>query len=487
MIDDTRLADHLREADLLTAQQVEQAKVLQDREDRPLYETVIAHDLVDETPLVAIVSDILNVDSVDLSEFDPSADVLEMVPAEVAFDNWALPLEIEQVDGQDRLVLAMRDPIDMMAMDEIADYTDIDIRPVLAGPRALHEALVRSYDREADFELAPAGAPDSDSSMGPASTEDSDPNNNTHPGLVTSGVAESEVEDELEDPAEPLDTEVDSMAVPPDQIGEDFADSSPAAPADSDLGPPSEPEELAADSSLPTDSQAIGRIPVKRIPASQLANDSSGAVATSEPSDSAIDLGAPVAPPESEEPSEPASDGGTLVAEAPQIGGGESPVPSEEDAPDSEAEADLEPEPVEDEEAENEPANDEEAEDEPAEDERPSDEADDEAPADEQDDSPLSSLRRRLKKNKKNKSTAGSNESAPTDTSETSDEEDEEPVAETFVARVAEIAGSLDDDAEAQLSAASPRALVEATVLGLLDAGVLSVADLLEHLQTDDD
>ena len=477
MIDDTRLADRLREADLLTAQQVEQAKVLQDREERPLYETVIAHELVDEPPLVAIVSDILNVDSVDLSEFDPTPDVLEMVPASVAFDNWALPLEVEQVDGQDRLVLAMRDPIDMMAMDEIADHTDIDIRPVLAGPRALHDALVRSYDREADFELAPSDASGGDSSMGPSSTEESDPNNNTHPGLVTSGVAESEVEEELDDPDEPLDTEVDSMAVPPDQIGGDFADSSPAAPADSDLGPPSEPEELASDSSLPTDSQAIGRIPVKRVPASQLANDSSGAVTPPDPSDSAIELGTPVAPPESEEPSDPMAEGGTLVAEAPQIGGGESPVPSDEEASDPEAEVEHEPEPQEeDEPVEEEPAEEESAEKEesPAEEESPEKESAEEKPAENERPSPLSSLRRRLKKNKKD----------PTETSETSDEE---TVDETFVARIAEIAGSLDDDAKARLSSATPRALVEATVLGLLDAGVLSVDDLLDHLQTDDD
>jgi hypothetical protein len=265
MIDDDELIERLRQDGLLSDEQVAEARELRESEDRTLFEVLAAHRFVDEPHLVELLSEKLNVASVDPRDYEPDADILEVVPARVALDNWALPLEAEQADGNTRLVLAMRDPIDMFAMDEIADHVDVDIRPVLAGPRALHDALVDNYGEDGEIDLetpydaaspgdaVAAQAPDSDSWP---SLEEENPNQ-THPGLVTSQVSEVEEESDAEaDSAEQFDapSPVPSEAEP----GSDY--------------PPTDSNRADED-----DEQAIGRIPVKRVPASELEDESSEA------------------------------------------------------------------------------------------------------------------------------------------------------------------------------------------------------------------
>lgn len=155
MIDDDELAAFVRENDLLESDELREAQSLQSEEQRPLYDVLADYGYVDEEPLVEFVSEALNVSVVDLEEYDPSPETTEQIPNSVALENWVLPLEIEHTDDGDRLVLAMRNPIDMAAMDAVAVHTDADIRPVLAGPESLKEALRETYGTERDeFDLS---------------------------------------------------------------------------------------------------------------------------------------------------------------------------------------------------------------------------------------------------------------------------------------------------------------------------------------------
>lgn len=340
MIDDDELIERLQHDDLLSDDQVAEARELQESEDRTLFEVLAAHQFVDEPHLVEILSEKLNVASVDPRDYEPDTDILELVPARVALDNWALPLATEQVDGGTRLVLAMRDPIDMFAMDEIADHVDVDIRPVLAGPRALHAALVDNYgedgeiDLETPYDAASPGdavaeqAPDSDS--WPALEEDNP--NQTHPGLVTSNISEMEDEEESE----------------PEADSEQRVDAPSPVPSEAELGPDSDPtDSTGADED---DEQAIGRIPVKRVPASELDEDSSDitlAEMSSDPvpepsssSDDAISLGGGTDDsPEDDEAielgggSDDTAEDGDASASHDAFELGDAPEPEQDDAP----------------------------------------------------------------------------------------------------------------------------------------------------------
>ena len=243
MLDDTQLAERLRGTELMSDQEVEQARVLQDREDRPLYDVLLAHNFIEEPALVDIASDMLNVSAVNLQDVELDRDLAELLPKDVALRNWTLPLEKEVADGTDRLVLAMRDPIDMMAMDEVADYTDIDIRPVLAGPQALRAAFEDIYGPIDEF---PERESDTDGDEGAFQTR-----NKTRVGPITASVSEEDADEIVESALE--------SEPPPEPVSDN-----PAQPSEDDSSPSN------------GEGAQLGRIAIEQVPASDLEDPSGG-------------------------------------------------------------------------------------------------------------------------------------------------------------------------------------------------------------------
>jgi hypothetical protein len=149
MIEDSKLVSALRKSQAITEADLERGMEISDQTGRPLYHTIIDHELAEEITAVRVAADLLNVPFVELEDVHPEPAVLEQIPPTLAFRNRVFPLKIAEEDGQRELFLAMADPIDVLAMDEVATHTGIDIRPVLAGPRDLTNALERAYHRDA--------------------------------------------------------------------------------------------------------------------------------------------------------------------------------------------------------------------------------------------------------------------------------------------------------------------------------------------------
>lgn len=150
MIDDEKIESFVRDRALLDGDELSRAVAVSERQQRPLFDVLIERGFVEEEPLIELASDLLNVERVDPSAIAPDPEALELLPRSAAVENWVLPLQREEIDGGERLVLAMRDPIDMKAMETVADHVDIDIRPVLAGPKALRDSIATAYETEAD-------------------------------------------------------------------------------------------------------------------------------------------------------------------------------------------------------------------------------------------------------------------------------------------------------------------------------------------------
>ncbi len=146
MIDDKQLISALLATRRIGQPLLKKGLELADKHQATLYHTLIAYDLVAEHTVVEAASEILNVPCVHLSEHDLDPQVGQMIPHELATSSQTLPLAVRHEGDQQILKLAMADPIDVMAMDEIASYTGIDIHPVLVGPNDLQSAIDRVYD-----------------------------------------------------------------------------------------------------------------------------------------------------------------------------------------------------------------------------------------------------------------------------------------------------------------------------------------------------
>ena len=80
------------------------------------------------------------VPSIDLARFEVDPAFIDIVPAEMARKHRVLPLCVSRV-----FTVAMADPSDQRAVDEISALTGFLVQPVAASEPALEDALDRYY------------------------------------------------------------------------------------------------------------------------------------------------------------------------------------------------------------------------------------------------------------------------------------------------------------------------------------------------------
>ena len=158
MIDDLELARTLLERGLATREQLRQARQLQLSYETSLYLAIIEHDVLEEALMVELVADRLNLPFVRLEGRPVPEQTVELVPGEMARAHSVLPLELRQDASGALLLLAMCDPLDIMAMDEVSSHLNAGIQPVLSGPRDLLAAIEDAYTPKSHDELDGFGA-----------------------------------------------------------------------------------------------------------------------------------------------------------------------------------------------------------------------------------------------------------------------------------------------------------------------------------------
>jgi hypothetical protein len=117
-------------------------------------------------------------------------EVLELVPAELAEKHRCLPLFARREQEGPVLLLAMEDPSDKEALEEIAARAGQRVRAVLVGPSELEDALRRHYHVDAPMPepadaLPPASPPAAEAPAAERDDEESPPLRGLDPALDT--------------------------------------------------------------------------------------------------------------------------------------------------------------------------------------------------------------------------------------------------------------------------------------------------------------
>ncbi|MEO0077999.1 MAG: ATPase, T2SS/T4P/T4SS family [candidate division WOR-3 bacterium] len=105
--------------------------------DSSLEQVVLRRKLVTREQLYEHFARELNVPYIDLANFMVDPELLKLIPEDVARRVRAVPLF--QVDGS--LTVAMANPDDIGALDELRRIIDLEINPALADPEAIDEIL----------------------------------------------------------------------------------------------------------------------------------------------------------------------------------------------------------------------------------------------------------------------------------------------------------------------------------------------------------
>jgi type IV pilus assembly protein PilB len=143
-----QLGDILTERGLVTPQQLDSALEEQQRVGRSLGRILVEQGVLSEGQLVAALAAQIGLQFVDLTDvqIDPSA--ARSVPAHICRRYNALPIAYE--DG--RLTVAMADPANVFAMDDIRSLTGLEVRPVVATRSDVTATINRFHRVDSDID-----------------------------------------------------------------------------------------------------------------------------------------------------------------------------------------------------------------------------------------------------------------------------------------------------------------------------------------------
>jgi type IV pilus assembly protein PilB len=143
-----QLGDILVEDGLVTHTQLAEEFDEHQRAGRALGRVLVDRGVLSESQLVAALAKQIGMRFVDLSDFPVDGAALASVPQTVARRYNALPIGYE--DG--KLMVAMSDPANVFALDDIRSITGIDVKPVVATKADVLSAINRYHRAEGDLD-----------------------------------------------------------------------------------------------------------------------------------------------------------------------------------------------------------------------------------------------------------------------------------------------------------------------------------------------
>src|SRR5438309_4006669 len=132
-----RIADALVEDGLLSTKQVEELLEQQKKEGTRLLKLVIEKAYVNEVDMVVSMGRVLNTLPINLGRITISPEIIDLLPREIATNHKVMPVS----RLGDRLFLAMADPLNVLALDDVKRTTKLEVMPMIASEKAILDKL----------------------------------------------------------------------------------------------------------------------------------------------------------------------------------------------------------------------------------------------------------------------------------------------------------------------------------------------------------
>ena len=149
-----RIGELLLERRAITDAQLEEALREQQRTRQRLGATLIAQGAITEKTLAHALGEALGVPVMDLAARTPDWSAIHLLRVRFCEQHDLFPVSLENLGGRRLLVVAMADPLDTAAVQEMEFTTGLKVSPRVAALSAVRAAIQRYYHR-----TLPAGAP----------------------------------------------------------------------------------------------------------------------------------------------------------------------------------------------------------------------------------------------------------------------------------------------------------------------------------------
>src|SRR5215211_2637580 len=156
-----RLGELLLKEKRISPAQLQEALNYQKTNGGKLGLNLVKLGFLKDDDITALLSKQYGVPFINLSQFDIDASIVKLIPSETAHKYQIVPLSRSGAT----LTIAMTDPTNVFAMDDIKFMTGYNVEPVVASEMAVFEAITRYYAaaapargaREREMVVAPAG------------------------------------------------------------------------------------------------------------------------------------------------------------------------------------------------------------------------------------------------------------------------------------------------------------------------------------------
>ncbi len=152
-----KLGELLLKENMVSPQQLQDALNHQKMNGGKLGKAFVSLGFVKDEEITSLLSRQYGVPSINLDHFEVDPAIIKIIPAETARKYQVLPLSRSGAT----LTIAMADPTNVFAMDDIKFMTGYNVEPVVASESALEDAIERYYGSTRSLELrrdtAPAG------------------------------------------------------------------------------------------------------------------------------------------------------------------------------------------------------------------------------------------------------------------------------------------------------------------------------------------
>jgi type IV pilus assembly protein PilB len=132
-----RIADALVEDGLLTAKQVQELLEQQKREGTRLLKLLLEKSYVSEQDMAISMGRVLNVPPVNLPRINIPIEIADLLPREIANSYKVIPVS----RLENKLFLAMADPLNVLAVDDVRRITKLEVAPLIASEKAILDKL----------------------------------------------------------------------------------------------------------------------------------------------------------------------------------------------------------------------------------------------------------------------------------------------------------------------------------------------------------
>ncbi len=136
-----RLGDILLDNNIITNEQLEKALLEQKETKKKLGDTLISLGYIKEQELIEVLEFQLGIPHVSLYKYNIDQSITKLIDQRFAIEHQVLPIKKEM----NKLTVAMADPLDYYAIDDLRMITGLQIEPVIASRNEISTLINRIY------------------------------------------------------------------------------------------------------------------------------------------------------------------------------------------------------------------------------------------------------------------------------------------------------------------------------------------------------